>query len=436
MSHSGSTALTDLPRSSSRTQIFVWSLFDFANTSFSVLIVAVGFSLYFKGVVVGGTGRGDFFWGLTVSLSMLLTALIAPILGAASDQGHSRKIYLFWFTIASVLCTALLYFVGPGMILTGALLFIMANIGFEGGIVFYDAFLPLLTGRERLGRVSGYGFAMGYVGSLASLLIAMPLYADGFVPENLHNVRLSFVVAAAMFLIFSLPLFFFLKDGGPAARGNGSYVKAGVRRVRDTLRHLRSYRQVALFLFAFFLYNDGILTVISFASIFAQESLSFSLQEILVLFAVVQASAIAGSLFFGSLTDRLGPKRTIIISLICWLGVVIGAYFVMSKIAFYGIGIVAGACMGGSQSASRSLMAMLTPAEREAEFFGFYDGFCGKASAVIGTFIFGALSWATGSQRIAALSVGLFFVSGLFLLRHVHDPSRTSEQPIPADSRN
>ncbi len=416
----------------SRSQIFVWTLFDFANTSFSVLIVAVGYSLYFKDIVVGGTGRGDFFWGLIVSISMLLTALIAPVLGAASDYAHSRKLYLFGFTIVSVACTALLYWVGPGMIALGAVLFIIANIGFEGGIVFYDAFLPLLTTKERYGRISGYGFAMGYVGSLASLLIARPLYAGGFMPDNLSNVRISFVIAAAMFFAFSLPLFFFLRDKPGTVQTHVSYTRAGFNRVRDTLSHLRSYKQVTLFLIAFFVYNDGILTVISFASIFAQQSLEFSLQEILVLFAVVQASAIIGSLVFGAMTDRIGPKKAIITSLVCWIGVVIGAYVVTSKAVFYGISVVAGACMGGSQSASRSLMAMLTPPDREAEFFGFYDGFCGKASAVIGTFVFGVLSWATGSQRVAALSVGVFFLVGLSVLYFVQDPSgRNKQKAVP-----
>jgi len=403
-------------------QIFVWTLFDFANTSFSVLIVAVGFSLYFKEIVVGGTGRGDFFWGLIVSISMLLTAWIAPVLGAASDFAHSRKRFLFAFTAASVLCTAFLYYVGPGMILAGAALFIIANVGFEGGIVFYNAFLPLLTGKDHYGRISGYGFAVGYAGSLASLMIAIPLYANGFAAENLGNVRLSFVVAAGMFFLFSLPLFLFLRDRPPVADVQQSYLRAGYRRVIDTIIHVRSYKEVGQFLLAFFIYNDGILTVISFASIFAQQSLSFTLPEILQLFAVVQASAIVGSLTFGSLTDRIGPKRTVTLTLICWLLVVLGSFIVQSKLLFYVIGVVAGASMGGSQSASRSLMALLTPPEREAEFFGFYDGFCGKASAVIGTFIFGVLSWATGSQRIAVASVGVFFVVGLWLLQKVKDP--------------
>jgi len=406
----------------SRSQIFIWTLFDFANTSFSVLIVAVGYSLYFKEIVVGGAGRGDFYWGLAVSISMLLTALVAPILGAASDFAHNRKRFLVFFTLASVVCTAMLYIVGPEMILLGTVLFVIANVGFEGGIVFYNAFLPQLASKHTSGRISGYGFAMGYVGSLVSLMIAIPLYADGFSPGNLSNVRLSFVIAAAMFLVFAMPLFLFLQDRRDAPTSKVSYVKAGFERVRNTITHVRSYSNIARFLLAFFIYNDGILTVISFASIFAKESLNFSLQEILILFAIVQASAIVGSLIVGTMTDKVGPKKTITVTLLCWIAVVVGAYFVESKTVFYIIGIVAGASLGGSQSASRTLMALLTPADREAEFFGFYDGFCGKASAVIGTFIFGLLSWATGSQRLAVVTVGLFFVAGLILLQRVGDP--------------
>lgn len=407
---------------SNRSQIFVWTLFDFANTSFSVLIVAVGYTLYFKEIVVGGAGRGDFFWGLAVSISMFLTAIIAPVLGAASDFAHNRKRFLFLFTIVSVVCTGLLYFVEAGMVLTGMTLFIIANVGFEGGIVFYNAFLPSLTEPRFFGKISGYGFAMGYVGSLVSLLIAIPLFAGGFEQDNLFNVRLSFVLAAAMFLLFSLPLFLFLRDSSSKQATTSSYIRSGFQRVKNTIAHLRSYKNIARFLLAFFIYNDGILTVIAFASIFAQQSLQFSLQEILILFAVVQASAIIGSLLFGYLTDAIGPKKTIVITLLCWIAVVTGAYFVTSKELFFFIGVVAGGSMGGSQSASRTLMALLTPPEREAEFFGFYDGLCGKASAVIGTFLFGALSWMTGSQRLAVATIGLFFFVGLWLLSYVEDP--------------
>ena len=412
--------------STSRLQIFIWTLFDFANTSFSVIVVAVGYSLYFKDVVAGGHGRGDFLWGVAVSISMLITAIIAPVLGAAADFSSRRKRFLFGFTIVSIICTALLYFVDAGMIAAGMILFILANIGFEGGIVFYDAFLPTLTTERSYGRVSGYGFAMGYVGSLTTLLIAMPLYANGFIPSNLPNIKLSFVIAAAIFFLFAAPLFLFFRDHKKTFEKKPSYVRAGIDRVRDTIRHMKKYRQVARFMVAFFIYNDGILTVISFASIFAQQSLNFSLQEIIVLFAVVQGSGVIGSLIFGVVTDKIGPKKTIDINLILWLLVVTAAYFVHTKEMFFAIGIVAGSSLGASQSASRSLMALLTPKEREAEFFGFYDGLCGKASAVIGTFLFGLISYLTNNQRLSILSVGVFFVVGLILLQRVDDTRATA----------
>ena len=205
--------MTSLPvpsqRKASRFQIFVWTLFDFANTSFSVIIIAVGYSLYFKDIVAGGEGRGDFLWGIAVSISMFITAAIAPVLGAAADFSSRRKRFLFGFTVVSVVCTSLLYFVNQGMILAGMALFILANIGFEGGIVFYDAFLPNITTERSYGRVSGYGYAMGYIGSLTTLILVMPLYANGFVASNLGNVRFSFVLAAIIFLVFSSPLFLF-----------------------------------------------------------------------------------------------------------------------------------------------------------------------------------------------------------------------------------
>jgi UMF1 family MFS transporter len=412
---------------SNRFQIFVWTLFDFANTSFSVMIVAVGYSLYFKEIVAGGSGRGDFLWGLAVSISMLLTAVIAPVLGAAADFSSRRKRFLFGFTIVSIVCTALLFFVQTHDVIWGMILFIIANIGFEGGLVFYDAFLPDITTERSYGRVSGYGFAMGYFGSLTTLLIAMPLYAGGFEEVNLPNVRSSFLIAAAVFFIFSVPLFLFLRDHAVRFEKKTSYIRAGFTRVRGTISHLKNYTNVARFLLAFFIYNDGILTVISFASLFATQTLKFTLQEVLVLFAVVQASAIVGSLIFGVISDKIGPKRTIAINLFLWMFVVGSAYVVESKEMFYIIASIAGSSMGASQASSRSLMAQLTPKNHEAEFFGFYDGLCGKASAVVGTFLFGLISYITGAQRLSVLSVGLFFVVGFVLLERVDDKQSARE---------
>jgi len=410
--------------------IFAWTLFDFANTAFSVMIVTVGYALYFRTIVAGGTNEGDFFWGLSVSLSMLIAMVISPALGAAADFSRRKKRFLFAFTLASIICTALLFFVHAGMIFCGMLFFIIGNIGFEGGLVFYDAFLPEITTEKSYGRVSGYGFAMGYLGALAVLAIAFPLLKDGFVAENLFNVRISFVVAATFFLLFSMPTFLVLRDHKVEFQERVSYLKVGLRRSLGTLRHLRYYQNIARFLVAFFIYNDAILTVIAFASIYAGQTLNFTFLDIIIFFIIVQSTAILGSVIFGIITDHIGPKKTITITLFIWIVVVIGAFFATSKFVFYIVGLLAGASIGSSQSSSRSLMALLTPKSREAEFFGFYDGLCGKASAVVGPFLFGLISAATGSQRIAVISVGFFFILGLILLQRVDDKKQYTEQGI------
>lgn len=402
-------------------RILCWTLFDFANTAFSVIVVTVIYSRYFTNEVAGGR---RWLWGLAVSLSMVAAALLSPPLGAAADSSRRRKWFLAFFTAVSVVCTALLFFVREGMLAAGMLLFIAANVGFEGGLVFYDAFLPGLTPKHTYGRVSGYGFAMGYAGALAVLLIVKLMLPPAADPAYLFFVRLSFVVAAAFFLLFSLPMFLFVPEPAHAGERRTSYFREGMERSRKTFRELfgkGGYRQIGRFLIAFFIYNDGILTVIAFAAIFADHVLHMSDRDIILFFAVVQTSAIAGSAGFGVLTDRIGPKKTISITLIIWVAICAGAYFVETVGAFYVVGMAAGIAIGSSQSASRSLMALLTPRDREAEFFGFYDGLCGKASAVIGPMVYGIIADAT-SERLAALAIGVFFLIGLFLLQPISVP--------------
>lgn len=412
----------DSPATSySRGRIFAWTLFDFANTAYSVIIVTVIYSTHFTNLVAGGQ---LWLWGLTVSLSMILAALIAPPLGAAADYSHNKKLFLLFFTLASIVCTALMFFVHAGMVLLGMALFIIANVGFEGGIVFYDAFLPSITSRRSYGRVSGYGFAMGYLGALAILLVVDLMLPDSLAPNYVFYVRLSFVIAAAFFLVFSLPMFIWVPEPTTVKEKRSGFIRAGFQQANRTLRALfieKRYPSVSRFLVAFFIYNDAILTIIPFAAIFAKKILQMTDKEIIVFFAVVQTSAVLGSILFGFITDKIGPKKTITITLSIWLAIAIGAYFVTTMAAFYVVAMGAGAAIGSSQSASRTLMALLTPKEREAEFFGFYDGLCGKASAVIGPTLYGIVADLT-NQRIAVLFIGLFFLVGLILLQGVTEP--------------
>jgi UMF1 family MFS transporter len=402
-------------------RIISWSFFDFANTAFSVIIVTVIYSKYFTNNVAGGT---KWLWGLAVSISMILAAMLSPPMGAIADVSRNRKRFLLLFTLISVICTALMFFVQKGDILLGMVLFIFANVGFEAGLVFYDAFLPNLTSKKNFGRVSGYGFAMGYVGALVVLLIVMILLPDQSDPTYYFYIRFSFVIAALFFLLFSIPLFVFVSEpkiDNPLKKG---IIKSGIEKSFETLKALfirNEYPSVKKFLLAFFLYNDAIITIIAFASIFATNILRMSDAEIIYFFVIVQSTAVAGSFIFGIVSDHIGPKKTITITIIIWLVVIIGAYFVSTVSEFYVIGLLAGLSIGSSQSCSRSLMALLTPKDREAEFFGFYDGLFGKSSAVVGPLFYGIIS-DISNERVAALAIGLFFITGLIILQKVKEP--------------
>lgn len=423
---------TDTPTQlATRGQIVSWTFFDFANTAYSVIVVTVIYNRYFTNHVAGGQ---RWLWGLAVSISMICAAALSPPLGAIADFSRGRKRFLLYFTLASVICTALLFFVRDGMVFWGLLLFIVANIGFEGGLVFYDAFLPRITSRKTYGRVSGYGFAMGYLGALAVLVIVDFILPASTDPEYLFFVRLSFVVAAAFFMIFSLPMFLAVPEPEGTVAPISSFIRSGISQSKKTFRALfirKEYPSIARFLVAFFIYNDGILTVIVFAGIFAETILNMNDKDIIVFFATVQTSAILGSIAFGIITDKIGPKKTITITLALWILVCVAAYFIRSVTMFYVVAFVAGVAMAASQSASRSLMALLTPREHEAEFFGFYDGLCGKASAVIGPLVYGIVSDLT-NERIAVLFVGVFFVIGLIILQGVQEPQRKTAPDITA----
>ena len=424
-----STPHSPSAHTATRWQIFSWALFDFAHTAFYVLILTVGYPLYFKEIVMQRSHQGDFLWGTAFSISMLIVALFSPVLGAVADYGAGKKRFLGILTAICVLATSSLFFVHTGMIFFGMTLLIVSNIGFEAGLVFYDAFLPEITTARSYGRVSGYGFALGYVGSLVSLAVVFPLYAGGFGMDNLFNIRLSFIIAAAFFFVFSLPLFFFLPDKQRTASLKLDFLNIGFTRLRSTFRQFPKYRNIARFLISYFIYIDGVNTIIVFSSIFARETLKMDLSEIVIYFAMVQTSAIFGSVIFGVLADHTTHKRTLSITLLLWLSIVVIAYFIQDKMTFYGLGVLAGLALGSSQSTSRGMMSIITPQEKKTEFFGFYS-FFGKASAILGPFVFGFVS-SYLNQRFAILSVGFFLLTGLILLQRVEERTLETSLPIP-----
>jgi UMF1 family MFS transporter len=360
---------------------------------------------------------------------MLLTAIIGPLLGSIADATGRKKFFLALFTGACVASTAGLFFTGEGTLALAVILVIIANMGFEGGTIFYDALLPEIASEEYYARVSAYGFAMGYIGSLVVLGAIMPILAGE--PSQLE-VRSTFLIAAGFFGLFSLPLFRMVPESRTADVQKSISIAEGYRRLFQTVTHLRQYRSIIRFLLAYFVYNDSILTVIFFSSLFASTVLKMSTTELIIFFMVVQISGLIGSLLFGQITNRIGARRVIIITLLIWIGVVVWAYTVETSAQFFMVGTLAGIGLGSSQSTSRAMMALLTPYEKKTEFFGFYDGFFGKASAIIGPLVFGEVADAYG-LRPAMLVLGIMFLAGIALMLRVPDVRPSERIIIPSE---
>lgn len=401
-----------------RHELLSWYLYDFANTSFTVVVVTVAYSIFFAQHVVGEPRLADLLWGAGNSLSMLLVGLSSPYLGAVSDGTARKKLFTGIYTAVCIAATALMWTVGRGQIAWGLFLFVLSNIGFQGGLVFYNAFLPQISPPDKIGYVSGMGFAWGYVGALCTLVIAMPFARSATSQGDYSLLSPVFPISALFFLIFAIPFFLFLRERPPQVRLTQRPWKEGWLRIRTTISNLSHYRNTARFLLAYFIYSDGINTVIAFGGLYAINTLGFTPAQVIFFFAVIQFAAVGGAWLFGKLTDRWGAKPTIELTLSIWLVMTFLAFFVQNAAQFYVVGALAGIAMGSSQAASRVLMAILTPVSQEAEFYGFY-GLCGKFSAIMGTLLFGLVSSITGNQRLAVLSIAFFFALGWYILRTV-----------------
>lgn len=390
-----------------------WTLYDFANSAFVAVIPATVYSKYYALAVVGNErGEGDFWWGLAVATSMVIVALSAPLLGAIADHAGVRKRFLFVLTYLSVAATALMATVERGDVLWGWLLAVVGTVGFEGAIVYYNAYLPELAPRQWQGRLSAYGFAVGYLGSAVALGAALPFALAG-------NYWGAFLITAALYGLFAIPAFLYLPADRPGALSLAGAARVGFRQTSASLRRILGLPELRRFLLAYLFFEDGINTVVFFSSIFAGHTLGFTTAEVIQLYFVVQLSAFAGAWMWARPTDFRGPKFVVICTLIQWCLVVVAAYFVQTKLQFFVVAILAGTGLGAVQAASRAFMASLIPSGQEAELFGFYT-LCGKAAAIFGPMIFGLVSRLTGgNQRTAIVAVGLFFLVGLVLLRGV-----------------
>jgi UMF1 family MFS transporter len=429
-------------------EIFGWAMYDFANSAFATTILAVIFNQYFATVVAGGE-RGIEFFGyhlhgasfftFSVALSMAITAVLSPFLGAVADASASKKRFLMVFCYIAILFTGFLYFVHAGNYWRGAIFFIIANIGFAGGNVYYNAFLPEISTDENIGRISGLGWALGYIGGgfLLGINLIMLKYPGwlGF-PAQYFTVQDCFLSVALWWLIFSLPTFLFLRERAQKTLSSfeKNYFSEGYQRLQHTFRRIRTFRELTKFLVAYLIYNDGIETVIVMASIFGAQVLGMETGEIILFFLMIQGIAFFGSLIFGFLADAIGNKKAVMISLGIWSLIVIWAFKLGiiwdPKTEYWILGALAGMVMGGSQAASRSLQGIFTPDANSAEFYGFF-AVSGKFASVFGPLIYGILIAITGSVQSGILSVLLFFIVGMTLLWTVNEKKGMEEKRKP-----
>lgn len=417
-------------------EIVSWCFFDFANSSFTTIIITIVFAVYFRNIIAGGARHADSLWALGNTISQVLVLLSAPLVGAIADFSASKKKFLLASYLLCVVFTALLTFTSPGDIWFALVVFIIANFGFSSGENLIASFLPEIARPEDMGKISGFGWALGYIGGLISLLVCFPLLKGGFGIENAQSLKMTNLVTALFFLVAGIPTFLWVHERKKASSlpPGMNYFGAGLARIRDTFSHIRRFRELFKFLILFGVYNCGVTTVVVFAAIYAVETIKLTPDEFLIFFLITQISASIGAFLFGLLQDKIGAKNTIYITLLIWLGVVAGAYYSTDRTVFFIVGNLAGLGLGSSQSAARALVGLFSPAEKSAEFFGFW-GLFWKLSTAIGPLVFGVLSSATGNQRLAILATGTFFLLGIIGLVWI-DETRGREAAVAYSNQN
>ena len=434
---------------SKKKQRRAWYMYDFGNSAYAAVVLLAVYSKYFKDVVVADpTGAaGTRYWSWALGIAMFVVAFLSPILGAIADYAGSRNRFLFLYTAICCVFTAALFTVTENAIVVGMVLFILAEIGYRSAQVFYNSLLPGIASEEETGRVSGNGWAIGSAGGVVCLVIvlAMIMVIGGDDPSRkLLMTRLSFIVTAIYFAIFALPLFTQLRERpaqGALPRGK-LLLRLPFQRIAETFRAVRTYKEFGRFLLAFLIYNDGILMMLGFAAILGTVLFGMGTEQMIVFMILVQLASIPGAFVMGWITDRLGARSALLLSLAGMLISAIWLYLATSVVAFYLIGVLAGFSLTGAQSVSRAMVSLLAPTGRSAEFYGFF-AVAGRTSSSIGPFVFGFIAYRvtqwlqnrTGEEltqqaldiaaqqghRIAVLAIAVFLLVGALLLLFVNE---------------
>ena len=402
-------------------QAISWALYDFANSSYTVIIAWFVFPIYFKEFVAGGA-TGDFWRGLAVSVSVLLWALSSPIIWAIADHDQRRKYRFIMFAILSMLWSSLLYFVWPWQLAWGLFVFIMANLCFEIAQILYDSFIGQVSSPQTAGRISGLGYGLWYLGGLVAMLLLQPLYKAGYIAWMETSYMLTFPLTAVFFLIFSLPSFVFLKDKREAKQHIAFHklVKIWFQKVWATLKSLKKYKNIAWFILGFCLLNDALVTVLSFVPIYAKTTLHFNMSQIVIMVVLVQVIGFPAAIVFGWLSDKIWYRKILLWSILGRILITsflaLGSWMLMMYIVISITGLV----IWSSQATIRSWYNKIVPAEKRCEFFGF-NGFASKAAATIGPLLFGIISVTTGNQRIAMAAIVPFFILAIIIFYRLRE---------------
>jgi len=410
---------------SSKGGIFSWCLYDWANSPFATVVITFVFSAYFAKAVAPDEVTGTALWGYAMSASGLAIALTAPILGSIADKTGRRKPWLLLFTALCAATTVFLWQIKPeaAYVTLALVLAAVANYGFESAMVFYNAMLPDIAPRDKIGRISGWGWGLGYFGGLAALAVCLVGFVQAEVPwfglskEGAEHLRATPVMVAIWLVVFSIPLFLFTPDRSRNSAPLGKAAKDGIATLFKTLKEVGNYRDVAWFLIARMLYTDGLNTLFAFGGIYAAGTFGFSFTDLILFGIAINVTSGLGAFAFGWLDDRMGPKRTVLIALVGLMVLSTILLLIESKTMFWIVGLPLGIFVGPAQSASRSYMARLAPPQLTTEMFGLY-AFSGKATAFLGPMALALATNMFASQRAGMATIlGFFIVGGLLLLK-------------------
>ncbi len=392
-------------------EVWAWSMYDFANSAYTTVVVTAVFGAYFVAVVCGNQPWATFAWTAALSLSYAAILVTGPLLGAWADVHAAKKKLLFLTTLGCVAFTALLWFASPGAVLLSLTLIVLSNYFFGTGENLIAAFLPELADSRAMGRVSGWGWSFGYLGGLLALGICLVYIEMNKDRSAAEFVPVTMLITAAFFALAATPTFLFLRERGSPQAG---------KPILDTLKSAWQYHDLRRFLVCILFYQAGITAVISLAAIYAEQAMKFTTPQTISLILVVNVTAAAGAFGFGYLQDAIGHVRALALTLAGWIVMVLLAFFSRETTTFWIAANLAGLCMGSSQAAGRAIVGYLAPPSRLAEFFGLW-GLAVKAASIFGPLTYGAVTWIfTGNHRLGILTTGIYFVIGLLLLKGVN----------------